>query len=313
MKRLRPLLLLICLSPLLWGGPAEDLVVAEQNLRISEETLSQIEADLEALQKTAGSDPSLVAEYEAYAERSRSIVAANRTKVEALRKLAPPPPAAPEAVPEFQIAKPEPTWDKNADEDPIAALDRQLNQSVAEFDKRLLREMEEIAQDRNAGASGVGAAGGPSAGGGSGASGSGGEGPNGEQAGGGEGAGGEGAGGQGEMAGGGAGGQAGGPPPGGGEAGGQKPGGGPEGGNPGQGGDVAGLPQGTPGGNPGSPVGQGGGIGKPTTPPPAGGPRGNPATDDIVAKQIREAAENEKDPVLKEKLWKEYEAYKRGR
>lgn len=33
--------------------------------------------------------------------------------------------------------------------------------------------------------------------------------------------------------------------------------------------------------------------------------------DDIVARQLREAAEQETDPVLKERLWKEYEAYKR--
>jgi len=32
--------------------------------------------------------------------------------------------------------------------------------------------------------------------------------------------------------------------------------------------------------------------------------------DDIVARQLREAAEAETDPVLKERLWKEYEAYK---
>ncbi|MBW2145242.1 MAG: hypothetical protein JRG75_12710 [Deltaproteobacteria bacterium] len=34
--------------------------------------------------------------------------------------------------------------------------------------------------------------------------------------------------------------------------------------------------------------------------------------DDIVARQLREAAENETDPELKEKLWKEYEAYKKN-
>ncbi len=39
---------------------------------------------------------------------------------------------------------------------------------------------------------------------------------------------------------------------------------------------------------------------------------GSPRDDDIVARQLREAAENETDPVLKEKLWKEYEAYKKG-
>jgi hypothetical protein len=38
----------------------------------------------------------------------------------------------------------------------------------------------------------------------------------------------------------------------------------------------------------------------------------NEEDDDIVARQLREAAENETDPELKEKLWKEYEEYKRN-
>lgn len=38
--------------------------------------------------------------------------------------------------------------------------------------------------------------------------------------------------------------------------------------------------------------------------------RGGPQEDeDIVARQLREAAEKETDPVLREKLWQEYEAY----
>jgi hypothetical protein len=40
------------------------------------------------------------------------------------------------------------------------------------------------------------------------------------------------------------------------------------------------------------------------------GERGRTDDDDIVARQLREAAENETDPELKEKLWKEYEEYK---
>jgi hypothetical protein len=32
--------------------------------------------------------------------------------------------------------------------------------------------------------------------------------------------------------------------------------------------------------------------------------------DDIVARQLREAAENETDPVLRKKLWEEYREYK---
>jgi hypothetical protein len=41
-------------------------------------------------------------------------------------------------------------------------------------------------------------------------------------------------------------------------------------------------------------------------------PRDSGQDDDIVARQLREAAEKETDPELKEKLWKEYEDYKRG-
>jgi len=51
-----------------------------------------------------------------------------------------------------------------------------------------------------------------------------------------------------------------------------------------------------------------------------GGTRGEPAPpgtpsghdDDIVARQLREAAESEEDPELREKLWEEYANYKRG-
>lgn len=39
-------------------------------------------------------------------------------------------------------------------------------------------------------------------------------------------------------------------------------------------------------------------------------PDGN--DDDVVARQLREAAENETDPELKAKLWEEYRRYKRG-
>jgi hypothetical protein len=36
------------------------------------------------------------------------------------------------------------------------------------------------------------------------------------------------------------------------------------------------------------------------------------ADDDVVARQLREAAENETDPELKKKLWEEYRKYKEG-
>ena len=39
---------------------------------------------------------------------------------------------------------------------------------------------------------------------------------------------------------------------------------------------------------------------------------GDGRDDDVVARQIREAAEKETDPELKEKLWKEYIEYKKN-
>ncbi len=41
-------------------------------------------------------------------------------------------------------------------------------------------------------------------------------------------------------------------------------------------------------------------------------PSGSDQDDDIVARQLREAAEKETDPELKKKLWKEYEDYKKS-
>ncbi len=38
--------------------------------------------------------------------------------------------------------------------------------------------------------------------------------------------------------------------------------------------------------------------------------KGYDRDDDIVARQLREAAEKESDPELKEKLWEEYRKYK---
>ncbi len=48
------------------------------------------------------------------------------------------------------------------------------------------------------------------------------------------------------------------------------------------------------------------------TGPPGEGDNINTQDDDIVARQLREAAENETDPELKEKLWKEYRDYKKS-
>jgi hypothetical protein len=59
--------------------------------------------------------------------------------------------------------------------------------------------------------------------------------------------------------------------------------------------------------------GTGGGAGK-----GGGGPNTAPKNipdgrdDDVIARQIREAAEKETDPELRDKLWKEYIEYKKN-
>ena len=79
----------------------------------------------------------------------------------------------------------------------------------------------------------------------------------------------------------------------------------------------SGMPQEVAGGQAGSAGettgGPSGGAGQPSNsgpkfPPPEGTPTG--VDDDVVARQLREAAETEKDPELRERLWQEYRKYK---
>lgn len=75
--------------------------------------------------------------------------------------------------------------------------------------------------------------------------------------------------------------------------------------------DVA-MGGGSTGGGMGGASGAGGGIGRPDNPavykPPADIPQGN--DDDVVARQLREAAMREPDPEVRKKLWDEYRKYK---
>lgn len=163
-------------------------------------------------------------------------------------------------------------------EDKRAEIDRRFDETFAVFDARMSKEQETISQER---AGRAGSAGGNGA-----------EGAAGDDTEGGGAANSEGTGAQGkEGAGEGAGTDAGASGPGG------------EGG----GGDVA-AGSGTQGG--------GGGVGGGAK--GGGGPREVPADipdgrdDDIVARQLREAAMKETDPELRERLWEEYRKYKQS-
>lgn len=73
-------------------------------------------------------------------------------------------------------------------------------------------------------------------------------------------------------------------------------------GSPASGGGTESSALGGPGG-PGNAASTG-----PRFPPPEGTPDGK--DDDVVARQLREAAETEKDPELRARLWEEYRKYK---
>lgn len=94
--------------------------------------------------------------------------------------------------------------------------------------------------------------------------------------------------------------------------GGNEPPGGGQGGMPQPGGQSGGVPNGVGGADvaggenrPGGPPG--GASQQPTFPPPDDIPSGR--DDDVVARQLREAAMAEPDPELREALWDEYRNY----
>jgi len=80
------------------------------------------------------------------------------------------------------------------------------------------------------------------------------------------------------------------------------------GGDSGRRGESAGERSGQPGGGGGVGGGAAGGSGPNTV--PADIPDGR--NDDIVARQLREAAMKETDPELRERLWEEYRQYKQS-
>jgi hypothetical protein len=160
--------------------------------------------------------------------------------------------------------------DESTEDEKIAALDRQLGSSMSEFDELLLREMDELKRRQASAPDDVAESGGTAGGGQEG-------GQQDENAERGAQTGRQGSGGQGDEQ----------------RQGGEQTASRTEGSGP-QGGAHGGNEGGREGAT--KPSGR-------DEPPDEG-------DDDIVARQLREAAENEADPVLREKLWEEYRRYK---
>ena len=263
------------------GNTAEDqLEAAREKLQVSQETEKRVTAEFENLKQSGQATAEITKDYETYLNRIQGLVAENREIVEKLEQ-------AMAAQSNAQAYK------KTETEGPVetAQLDRQLNQSLSEFDEMLLKEMDRIqaqserkmtslAEEAAAAAErlrkrgiDVGSSEGE------------------EQTSSGDGGASEGQNQSSESAAKGSAGQA-----------------GEQGGN-----GREGRAEETETGMTGSEQA------KTDTGGDAGGTKSNDRRgsyseedDDIVARQLREAAEKETDPELREKLWKEYEDYKRN-
>jgi hypothetical protein len=254
---------------------------ARENLRISQATEKRIVSELEQLKRSAKASPQVIKDYEIYLQRVQAMVAENQKIVRdmeaAYTRYAPSELKTGSASSDEMSNMLDPQIPEQQNVDELAALDRELNESLSEFDEMLLKEldliqaksagkMQDLAQEAAAAAKRLREKGVDL------------DSPADESA---ESeaketaeenesdADKESTDNQGEQA-----------------------------SKEGQGDDQVAKSDSSSQGTEGIPR--------------KGGRHGSGEDDDIVARQLREAAENETDPELKEKLWKEYEEYKKN-
>ena len=271
-------MLVVMAYPATHAASRTELQSARVSLSAARDALSAASAEFRSLQSEGGLSPSDTRDYLEYLNRLRGSVSSNcRTVLELkfeLGEVGPEPGCDPE---ELKPAGPVSFPGERTEEERVAILEGELGTSMSEFDELLLREMDELQRKRS---------GSPDASGRSGA----GAGAAAGSEGGGEG---EASARDGEQA------------DGGGE---QEQGGEPEGPSQPQGEEAAAQSE----GNEQQGGAQGGSRPGGKDPSRTASRDAPPAEDDddIVARQLREAAEEETDPVLREKLWEEYRRYK---
>ncbi len=259
-----------------------DIQAARQELHLRTETERRMRRDFESLLGNNQMSATEISEFENYLAGLGKMVDKQRRLVASLEGR-----GGEGAGGSSRAAALPADYDRGqTDDEKIALLDAELSSSLSEFDEKLLREQKELAEKSRS----------TSAGG------------SGEQAQHGEGASGKAGEGEGENAAGGSGGESG-------KSGGESSAGGARGDGESERQAESGQQSGTAGegaaGNEqvasaGGASGDGRQAGKIATPPDI--PDGK--DDDIVARQLREAAENEQDPELRAKLWEEYRKYK---
>ena len=136
-------------SPAVAEDSAESkLSKARENLRLSEQTEKRIAADLDQLKKSGNASDEAIRDYENYLGSVQAITAENRKVVAQMEtayanKLPSQTGSDVPAANEMQrMANPDIPEEQTMDE--VAALDRQLDASLAKFDDMLLKEMKKI-------------------------------------------------------------------------------------------------------------------------------------------------------------------------
>jgi len=121
---------------------------ARENLRISQATEKRIAAELGQLKKCCGVSPDVISDYEIYLERVQAMVAENQKIVREMEAAY----ARYAGQKEDPMSKSSQDMDKMLNPtipeqesiDEVAALDRELDASLSEFDDLLLKEMDNI-------------------------------------------------------------------------------------------------------------------------------------------------------------------------
>ncbi len=124
------------------------LEMARENLLISQATEKRIAQELEQLKKSGNAAPEVIKDYEIYLDRVQAMVAENQRIVNEMEatyaRYVPEKSVSASASSDEKDKMLDPDIPEQQTVDELAALDRELDQSLSEFDTMLLKELDLI-------------------------------------------------------------------------------------------------------------------------------------------------------------------------
>jgi hypothetical protein len=130
-----------------------EIEAARENLRISMATEDRITSELEKLKQSGNPSPDIIADYEVYLSRVQAMVAENRKILKKMEdayaryypsKSSPDAANADKAKAQASTSMVDPEIPEEQVVDEVAALDRELDSSLSEFDEQLRKELDLI-------------------------------------------------------------------------------------------------------------------------------------------------------------------------